>query len=74
LFITGDMLCSSVNDTGDKSIAGVNNRHKFSVIAGVVDIGDKFLTGVSPVTTTPPINFSPVSLTPMINFRVFGYF
>jgi hypothetical protein len=63
LFITGDKLCS-----------GVNPRQKFSVIASVVDIGDKFITGVSPVTTTPPINFLPVSLTPMINFRVFGYF
>jgi hypothetical protein len=38
MFITG------VNDTGDKFIAGVNNPcHGFSVIAGVVDIGDKFL-------------------------------
>ncbi len=64
MFITGDELFTGGTDTSDK----------FSVITGVVDFGDKFLTGVSPVTTTLPINFSPVLLTPMINFRVFGYF
>jgi hypothetical protein len=43
MFITG------VNDTGKKLI---NPCHGFSVIAGVVDIGDKFVTGdpVTPVT------------------------
>jgi hypothetical protein len=74
MFITGDELFTGGIDTSDKFIAGVNARHEFSVITGVVDFGDKFLTSVSLVTTTLPINFSPVLLTPMINFRVFGYF
>ena len=47
MFITG------VNDTGEKLFSGVNG---FSVIAGVVDTGDKFIvdTGdqLSPVTIT----------------------
>jgi hypothetical protein len=48
-------LFSSVNDTGDKFIAGVvapvlltpaiTPCHRFSVIAGVVDTGDKFIAG-----------------------------
>jgi hypothetical protein len=35
-----------------------NPCHGFSVIAGAVDTGDKFLTGeqLSPVTTTQAIN------------------
>jgi hypothetical protein len=44
--------------------------HGFSVIAGVVDIGDKFIAGdndtaitLSPVTTTPAINLLPVTRT-----------
>jgi hypothetical protein len=57
--ITGDELFTVGTNTSDKFIAGVNPCHKFSVIAGVVGFGDKFLTGVSPVTTTLPINISP---------------
>jgi hypothetical protein len=50
MFITG------VNETGDKLFTPANNPcHGFLVIAGVVDTGDKFLTGeqLSPVT---PVN------------------
>jgi hypothetical protein len=46
------------------------------VIGGVVDTGDKFITGVvdtaeqlSPVTTTPAINFLLVSSTLLNNNR-----
>ncbi len=46
---------------------------RFSVIASVVDTGDKFLTGVnvageqlSTVTMTPAINLSPVTMTPVL--------
>jgi hypothetical protein len=65
---TGEKLFSGVNNTGEKFIAGViSPYHEFSVIAGVVDIGDKFIvdTGdkLSAVTTTPAINLSPVSRT-----------
>jgi hypothetical protein len=56
MFITG------VNDTGEKLFSGVNG---FSVIAGVVDTGDKFIvdTGdqLSAVTTKLAINLSPVT-------------
>jgi hypothetical protein len=48
----------------------INPYHGFSVIAGVVDTGDKFLAGfndtgeqLSPVTTTPAINLLPVTRT-----------
>jgi hypothetical protein len=48
MFITG------VNDTGDKvyctSVSmtpAINSCHGFSVIAGVVETGDKFLIGVN---------------------------
>jgi hypothetical protein len=44
----------------------INHCPGFPVIAGVVDTGNKFITGVevtseqlSPVTTTPTINLSP---------------
>jgi hypothetical protein len=49
----------------------INSCHGFSVIAGVVDNGDKFLTDeqLSPVTTTPAINLSPVTMTPVNNYR-----
>jgi hypothetical protein len=68
MFITG------VNDTGIKLFSGVNNTckkfsscHGFSVIAGVVDTGDKFIvdTGdkLSAVTMTPAINLSLVTRT-----------
>jgi hypothetical protein len=70
MFITGDKLFTGVTDTSDKFIAGVNPRHEFSVIHGVVYIGNKFLASVLPVTTTLAIHFSPVSMTPMINFGV----
>jgi len=60
-----------VNDTGDKFMTPASNPcHGFSVIASVVDISNKFLTGVndiseqlSPVTTTPAINLLPVTRT-----------
>ncbi len=55
----------------------VNLCHKFSVIAGVVDTGDKFIAGdndtgeqLSLVTTTPAINLLPVTTTPVM--RVCG--
>jgi hypothetical protein len=70
-FITGvnntsDKLFTSVNNIGNKFIASVkdttptiNPCHGFSVIASVVDTGDKFIGGdnntgkqLSPVTTT----------------------
>jgi hypothetical protein len=49
-----------------------NPCHGFSVIAGVVDTGDKFLTGeqLSPVTTTKAINLSQVTMTPVNNYPV----
>ena len=60
---TGEKLFSSVNDTGKT----ISPCHGFSVIAGVVDTGDKFIvdTGdqLSAVTTTPAINLSPVTRT-----------
>jgi hypothetical protein len=42
------MFITCVNDTGEKLFSGVNDtgeRHGFSVIAGVVDTGDKFIAG-----------------------------
>ncbi len=61
---TGEKLFSGVNDTGEKFISPCQG---FSVIAGVVDNGDKFIvdTGdqLSAVTTTPAINLSPVTRT-----------
>jgi hypothetical protein len=54
----------------------INLCHGFSVIGGVVDAGDKFITGVidtakqlSPVTTTQAINLSLVSTTLLNNNR-----
>jgi hypothetical protein len=57
---TGEKLFSGVNDTGKKFIVSLTRAispcHGFSVIAGVVDTGDKFIgdTGdqLSAVTTT----------------------
>jgi hypothetical protein len=51
MFITGVNI-TGVNDTGYKFIGGVNDTgdnpcHGFSVIAGVVDTGNKFLTDTS---------------------------
>jgi hypothetical protein len=50
--------------------------HRFSVIAGVIDTGDKFLTGVndtgeqlSLVTTATALILSPVTMTPVNNYR-----
>jgi hypothetical protein len=75
------MFITSVNDTGKIFIAGVvdtliNPCHGFSVIAGVIDTDDKFITGVndtseqlSPVTTTLAINLSLVTTTPVNNYR-----
>jgi hypothetical protein len=49
---TGDKVFTGVNDTGDKVFTGVNDTgdkfnpcHRFSVIGGVVDNGDKFIAG-----------------------------
>jgi hypothetical protein len=55
------MFISGVNDTIDKLFGVANDTAvQFSVISGVVDTGDKFITGVVdtteqllPVTTTP---------------------
>jgi hypothetical protein len=62
--------CSVVSTTPE------NNCHGFSVISGVIDTSDKFLTGVnnigeqlSPVTMTPAINLLPVTTTPVNNNR-----
>jgi hypothetical protein len=60
--------CSAVSMTTAKNLSPVISPcHGFSVIAGVVDIGDKFFvdTGdqLSAVTTTPAINLSPVTRT-----------
>jgi hypothetical protein len=57
------MFISSVNDTSNLSAVsltlGINLCQGFSLISGVVDTGDKFITSVvdtaeklSPVTTT----------------------
>jgi hypothetical protein len=53
---------------------GINLFHEFSVIGGVVDTGDKFITSVvdtaeqfSRVTTTPAITLSRVSMTLLNN-------
>jgi hypothetical protein len=43
----------------------INLCHGFSVIAGVVDTGEQFITG----TTTPAITLSPVTMTPVNNYR-----
>jgi hypothetical protein len=67
MFITG------VNDTGEKLFSGVNETGEkfigFSVIAGVVDTGDKFNVDagdqLSAVTTTPAINEN--------NFEVYNF-
>ena len=63
--------CSAVSTTPAKNLSPVSLTpsispcHGFSVIAGVVDTGDKFIvdTGdqLSAVTTTPAINLSPVT-------------
>jgi hypothetical protein len=54
----------------------INLFHGFSVIGGVVDTGNKFITGVidtaeqfSLVTTTPVINLSGLSMTLLNNDR-----
>jgi hypothetical protein len=54
----------------------INLCHGFSLIGGVSDTGDKFITGVvdtseklSPVTATQMINFSLVATTPVNNDR-----
>jgi hypothetical protein len=51
----------------------INPCHGFSVIADVVDTGDKFIGGdnntgeqFSPVTATPSIYLLPVTMTPVI--------
>ena len=46
---TGDKLFTGVNDTGDKFIAGVNDInpcHGFSVIARVIDTGEKVMARI----------------------------
>ncbi len=43
------MFISGVNNTGDKlfgSVKAINLCLRFSLIGGVVDTGDKFITGV----------------------------
>jgi hypothetical protein len=78
VYNTCDKLFGDVNDSADKFITGVNvigdlPCHRKQVIRGIVDIGDKFITGVIdtaaqslPVTMTPAINLSPVS-TKLVN-------
>jgi hypothetical protein len=63
---TPAISCSPVSTTSAN-----NPCHGFSVIAGVVDTGDKFLTGVNKIRKKI-IYFSllsPVSLTPLINIH-----
>jgi hypothetical protein len=65
--------CSAVSTTPAKNLLlvsltpAISPCHGFSVIAGVVDTGDRFIvdTGdqLSAVTTTPAINLSPVTRT-----------
>ncbi len=65
--------CSAVSMTPAKNLSpvslipAISPSQGFSVIAGVVDTGDKFIvdTGdqLSAVTTTPAINLSPVTRT-----------
>jgi hypothetical protein len=65
--------CSAVSTTPAKNLSPVSLTpaispcHGFSVIAGVVDTGDKFFvdTGdqLSAVTMTPAINLTPVTRT-----------
>jgi hypothetical protein len=63
--------------SGEKFMTTVINPcHRFSVIAGVVDTGEKFITCVndtseqlSAVTTKPAINLSPVTTTPVNNYH-----
>jgi hypothetical protein len=75
--------CSAVSMTPAKNFSPVSTKpainpcRRFSVIAGVIDTGDKFIAGdnntgeqLSPVTTTPVINLLPVTTTPVI--RVCG--
>jgi hypothetical protein len=80
------MFISGVKDTSDKLLTPLTNLslvsttpafnlcHGFSVIGGVIDTGNKFITGVvdtaeqlSPVTMTPGINLSLVSTTQLNN-------
>jgi hypothetical protein len=66
---TSAISCSPVSTT-----LAINPCHGFSVIAGVVDTGNKFNAGVintdeqlSPVTRTPMINVLPVTTT-LVNY------
>jgi hypothetical protein len=70
--------CSVVSTTLLTYLSAVSSEinlcHGFSLIGGVVDTGDKFITSVvdtaeklSLVTTTQMINFSPVSTPPVNN-------
>jgi hypothetical protein len=54
----------------------INLCHGFSVIAGVVDTGEQFITGDNNTgnnfvagDTTPAITLSPVTTTPVNNYR-----
>jgi hypothetical protein len=54
----------------------INLCHGLSVIGGVVDTGEKFITGINdtteqwfPMTMTPVINFLPVATTPVDSYR-----
>jgi hypothetical protein len=70
MFIAGvndtcEKLFSGVNDPGEKFIAGVNDKFLIVDTGQKQPKGLKFIAGVvSPVSTTPPINFSAVSTTP----------
>ena len=68
---TGNKLFSSFNDTGEKFI---NLCHGFSVIAGVVDTGEQFITGDNDTGNNfvagdndTGEQLSPVTTTPAIN-------
>ncbi len=64
VLLTPAIRCSPVSTT-----SAINPCHWFSVIAGVVDTGEKFITGdnytdeqLSPVTTTPVIRVCGMSI------------
>jgi hypothetical protein len=70
------MLTPLTNLSPVSTTPAINLCHGFSVICGVIDTGNKFITGVidtaeqlSPVTTTPVIHFSLLSMTPLNIYR-----
>ena len=77
--MTPAINCSATRPTNLLAVSltpAINLCHGFSVIAGVVDTGEQFITGdndtaitLSPVTTTLAITLSPVTTAPVNNYR-----